>query len=472
MHMVHNRWQSLFSPFILSDCDQTCGGFRTGYCSATHTTSCLLQINPSLPFTFEEMLHLLCKRKGLIPLLLVNPCKRNKRSDIDFAVETVTKVGFYFSLRNISFSQKKSCPSAQVEQPESHSFTVSYLINSCGLSPKSAISASKSVYFETPERADAVLAFLRKHGFIDAQISQVIRDAPWLLAESPDRALLPKLQFFLSLGMPAADVAMILSSNPRFFKCSLNNRLIPNYNFLKSVVQDKDIASALRKGSRLFFCQDVQKNVAPNISVLRKLGVHESLVAVLVSHTPSVVGRNAESFEDAVKKVVRMGFNPLRLGFIQAVQVILGMNESTLKHKEEVYGRWGLLEEEIWLAFRKHPLCMKLSDKNIMNVMDYLVNRMGWQPAAVARCPWVLNCSLEKRIIPRSSVVKVLLLKGLINHDVSLGQVFLKPENFFLDRFVSRYQEHVPLLLDIYQGKIDPLKLDFGSDKISGINQS
>ena len=45
-----------------------------------------------------------------------------------------------------------------------HSFTVSYLMNSCGLSPETALSASRKVQFETPERADSVLALLRNYG--------------------------------------------------------------------------------------------------------------------------------------------------------------------------------------------------------------------------------------------------------------------------------------------------------------------
>ncbi|RVX22207.1 hypothetical protein CK203_001514 [Vitis vinifera] len=48
---------------------------------------------------------------------------------------------------------------------KSQSFTVSYLIDSCGLSHKDALSASKFFSFETPDKPNSVLAFFNSHGF-------------------------------------------------------------------------------------------------------------------------------------------------------------------------------------------------------------------------------------------------------------------------------------------------------------------
>ncbi|KAF2322040.1 hypothetical protein GH714_005963 [Hevea brasiliensis] len=78
---------------------------------------------------------------------------------------------------------------------------------------------------------------------------------------------------------------------------------------------------------------------------------------------------------------------------------------------------------------------MALSEKKVMGTMDFLVCKMGWQPAAVTRVPNILGHSLEKRIIPRCSVVRVLLLKGLIKGDVYLSSVLLPSEKLFLESF-------------------------------------
>ncbi|KAF6152309.1 hypothetical protein GIB67_005963, partial [Kingdonia uniflora] len=54
------------------------------------------------------------------------------------------------------------------------SFVVSYLINNCGLSPQSAISASKKLNFKTTTKPDSNLQFFQDHGFTKSQISKLI----------------------------------------------------------------------------------------------------------------------------------------------------------------------------------------------------------------------------------------------------------------------------------------------------------
>ena len=53
-----------------------------------------------------------------------------------------------------------------------HSFTVSYLINSYGFSLKTALSSSKLVNFNSPEKPHSVIAFLKRHLFSETQISK------------------------------------------------------------------------------------------------------------------------------------------------------------------------------------------------------------------------------------------------------------------------------------------------------------
>ncbi|RVX20670.1 hypothetical protein CK203_002828 [Vitis vinifera] len=89
------------------------------------------------------------------------------------------------------------------------------------------------------------------------------------------------------------------------------------------------------------------------------------------------------------------------------------MGESMWEHKMEVYRGWGLTDDDIMLMFKSDPLCMAASERKIMSVMDFLVNKMGWEHAAVVRYPTVFLCSLEKKIIPWCSVVKVIQMKVL-----------------------------------------------------------
>jgi mTERF domain-containing protein len=82
--------------------------------------------------------------------------------------------------------------------------------------------------------------------------------------------------------------------------------------------------------------------------------------------------------------------------------------------------------------------------------MDYLINKMGYPSSDIARNPLIVCFSLEERIIPRCSV-QILLLKGLIKKDLP-AYTFLGPvDKYFLERYVTKFQESCPQLLSFYQ---------------------
>lgn len=90
-----------------------------------------------------------------------------------------------------------------------------------------------------------------------------------------------------------------------------------------------------------------------------------------------------------------------------------------------------------------------------MAVMDFYVNTMGWESSRIARRPKFVSLSLEKRIVPRCSVVQVLLSKGLIDKKhLGLATLLESTESSFLEKFVIRYNEQAPELLKLYQDKI------------------
>ncbi|XP_016647424.1 PREDICTED: uncharacterized protein LOC103324347 [Prunus mume] len=152
-----------------------------------------------------------------------------------------------------------------------------------------------------------------------------------------------------------------------------------------------------------------------------------------------------------------MGFDMKKSTFVMALRALCGESSKSIWNRSrEIYKRsWGWSDDDVISAFRRNPQCMILSEDKIMQGMNFLVNKMGWPSRVIATCPVILCFSLEKRIIPRCSVVKVLLLKGLIDEDFSLAYVVLPPEQPFLERFVIRYINRLPQLWDVYHGKLD-----------------
>ncbi|KAF2300288.1 hypothetical protein GH714_011433 [Hevea brasiliensis] len=256
---------------------------------------------------------------------------------------------------------------------------------------------------------------------------------PRVLLLNPERTILPKLEFLCSIGVSRSDLSAIVSQNPELLNRSIKQNLIPHYHILKSIlVSDEKVIKCLK---RLFKSSAVlsQNDFYVNLSLLRGLGMPQSS------------------------------------SLSWALQILLGLSQKTWEHKIEAYRRWGLSEEEISSIFRESPLSMGLSEKKIMCNMHFLVCKMGWQPAVVARVPIVLCYGLETRIMPRCSVVRVLLLKGLIKADIPISSVLTSCEKCFLERFVIKYQDLVPQLLDVFQGKMRLTELGFGFDNKSVI---
>ena len=139
--------------------------------------------------------------------------------------------------------------------------------------------------------------------------------------------------------------------------------------------------------------------------------------------------------------------------FLLAFQAFRVMTKSTLDKKTSAYLKWWYVEE-MRSAILTSPLCLLLSKGKFTATMRFLVKKMGKESAWIAGRPALLSLSLEKRIIPRYSVVEVLLSKGLITTDFSLSAVFQSTGNMFLQKFVNPYEEEAPELFNLYQKKV------------------
>jgi mTERF domain-containing protein len=354
-----------------------------------------------------------------------------------------------------SFTSIGSMESNEKQEEEKLSFTVSYLINSCGLSPKSAILASQRMNFENPERPDSVLNLLKENGFTNTQISKIVRVRPLFLLSDPEKTFLPKIEFLRSIGVSGSDLPVFVSSSPSLLTRSLKKQLLPCYDFLKSVLLVEEKVVTTLKHSPRAFLYNVTNNMAPNIALLRQLGVPQSSISFLVCHHPYKAFSKHTRFVEAVQRVMEMGFDPLKTVFVMAIQVLLKMSKPKLESKLEFYKRWGWSKDMALSAFKRHPNCMLLSEEKITKAMDFLVNKMGWPSTNIAINPAVLFFSLEKRIMPRFSVIQILVAKDLVKNDLSLSTILICNERRFLEKFVIKFQDDIPQLLNVYQGKKD-----------------
>lgn len=331
---------------------------------------------------------------------------------------------------------------------------VLYLVKSCGMASETALDVAAKVNFKTPSEPDLVLSLLRSQGLTKTQISKVIKIFPSLLFFNSDRTLLPKFEFLHSIGLSKSECAVIVYSCPFLLGSSLKNHLIPCYNYLKSVlVEDEKVLKCLKRSPRAFR-QDLRGKIAPNIAFLRTSGVSEVAISYLVSNFPDSAFLNHSKFCNIVNRVRDLGSDPSKIVFVEAIRVLSGMTSLTWERKFEAYRKCGWSKDQTLLAFKKYPPCLILSEEKIFKTMEFFVQKMGLKPEDIATRPTVMVFSLEKRIIPRCSVVQSLYSKGLLKKELIITSILHPTEKTFLEKYVTKFPKDVAWLLHLYTGEV------------------
>ncbi|KAI9114136.1 hypothetical protein K1719_014786 [Acacia pycnantha] len=378
---------------------------------------------------------------------------------------TRTQLGFLrlnASLTSHSFSSVvKSSESNQSEQNrvESESFTVSYLVNSCGVSARDAEELSKRVKLKDQDNPDSVLKLLQSYRFSGTHISKVLKFNPRLLLAKPENNLLPKLRFLQSIGFSASEIPELVSSNSKLLTLSLEKRIIPHYGALKSVLGDPVKARRCLKSSRrsIFSFSYGVTNIFPNIKVLRDEGVPQSSVFTLLFRNANVAFIDQSKFVEYVKFVKETGIDPSKVTFVNALFAVTQLSKSTWEWKLDFFERCGWSRDVTLSAFSKFPVIMLLSEKKITNTLKFFVDEMGLRLEDTAGCPTIFSYSLERRIIPRWSVFQILKMKGLVKANMSIPSMIIISEEKFLENFVIKFRENVPQLLKLYRGELGSL---------------
>ncbi|CAH2047959.1 unnamed protein product [Thlaspi arvense] len=188
-----------------------------------------------------------------------------------------------------------------------------------------------------------------------------------------------------------------------------------------------------------------------------------------------------ERFEESLKKVVEMGFDPTTSKFVHALCVVYQMSDKTIEEKLNVYKRLlGLDVGDVWEIFKKCPLSLSHSEQKVLDSVEtflgvgftidevrtmvkcfpqciahsaelvkmkieFVVKKMNWPLKAVASHPQVLGYSMEKRIVPRCNVIKALMSKGLLRAGgsklPSVWSVLACTDQAFVNKYVTKYDD-------------------------------
>ncbi|GAB2269315.1 hypothetical protein Dimus_004237 [Dionaea muscipula] len=383
-------------------------------------------------------------------------CSVNLQGPSSLRTTHLTHLQFLHPLASRFFAKPFS--SAIDDELAVKSFLVSFLIDSCGLSSTRAVCVSdiygERLGFSPARKPDGILELLRDHGFRTPHIARMISNWPLLLrVRCPQRTLLPKLEFFYSIGFTKEDLPALISKNPKYWLRSLEGHTRPVYSTLKAVLKSDDQVVHILKRARWGLPWMGEKNLGSNLVLLRGIGAPQSTIALMLKNFPSDMLAKHEKFCETVNEVKSLGFNVSKSVFALAVHVMT-CGKAAKERCSKIYKEWGWSDDDILLAFQKAPLCLLVSEGKLKRTLDFLVNRMGCDAGAIAKYPVILLYNLERRIIPRCLVVQLLLEKGLIKKEWSLGSIMTTLESYFLKRYVNRYPDIAPQLLSVYTDSI------------------
>ncbi|KOM33524.1 hypothetical protein LR48_Vigan01g308000 [Vigna angularis] len=324
-------------------------------------------------------------------------------------------------------------------------FTLSYLSNTCGFSHDVALKLSKRLRFETAEKPDSVFSFFRTHGFSTSQICRIFYQAPELLVCDPTKRLLPKFQFFASKGASPSDTILIVSKTARVLRYGLNSHIIPIFELIRTF-----LPSDLKALAVFIACPNFigDGRVASNVQMLLDTGVTHTGIRYLLCSRPSVL---CSDLRPAIEEVKLLGFDPLKLSFTLAILAKRAVSKPLWDAKVDVLKKWGWSEDDICVAFRNQPNIMLRSKEKLNAVMGFWVGKLGWDHSVLISSPTLFSYSLEKRVAPRALVVQYLLSKGLVKKSASLATPFVLSDERFLQKYVKRFEEKTPRLLELYQ---------------------
>ncbi|KAJ8647059.1 hypothetical protein MRB53_000082 [Persea americana] len=354
-------------------------------------------------------------------------------------------------LTSTSPATETCLPFSTSTSPEQTHFMVDYLVQRCGLSIEEANRASKALaHIKSTEKPDSVLNFLKQNDFNDTHIKNLISKHPRLLTVKVETTLKPKFLFFQELGLYGTPFAEITSKWPFFLFHSIKNHLRPTISYLRTFLNTNDnIVRAIKKWTKIL-TYDLHTQIIPSIEVLQKCGIPDHQISSLLKANPFFLTQGPQWVESLVTRAERFGIGRGSGMFVYAVLAMGRMSETTMEAKMELFKSFGWSEQDILVAFQKEPRFMNSSETKVRSIMRLLVGEMGFKPREIASRPKVLLSSLEKMLLPRHEVLKILKSRGLVKEKKCLLSVVNMSGEVFLKNYVIRYLDRAPELIEAY----------------------
>lgn len=270
-----------------------------------------------------------------------------------------------------------------------------------------------------------------------------------MLSAKVEKTLVPKVRILQELGLSRSGLAELIMLKPKLLIASV----APFINFLRPLLGSKDdVIKTLNRTQWNITDKSIETFVQPNISFLKECGASDEMIAKFMVRNPNFFFQYPTRLKDTVNRVEKLGLSRESGSFINAIFILGSLSKKALEAKFELFKSLGWSDADAISAFVRAPECVKYSEKKIRASMDYFVKELEYDPSYVVSNPKLLTYSLEKRIIPRFNLLRILKSKELLKRSIGLYAVAAMSEKRFLERFLNPHKESVPEVLEVYIG--------------------
>ncbi|XP_078150686.1 transcription termination factor MTERF15, mitochondrial-like isoform X2 [Carex rostrata] len=340
-----------------------------------------------------------------------------------------------------------SAPTLHETPSPTSQFAVQYLIESCGLPSDKAIRASRYIsHIKFPDKPDAMLRFLRQAGITEPHIRAAACRQPQFLCLHVEKCK-PRISELKEIGFSPSEISLLFSICPRVFSYTKLKQKVQFWMRIFGSVEK--LLCALKAGYLLGV--NLDNAVIPNITFLQEqCGLSACQISQLIKSSPRRIASKPEVFKMYVKRAKELGISPPSNTFVYALIVVGGLNQSTVDARLCHLKSLGLSHEEVTLLITKCPNVLEKTEKNIGQKMEFLLKQAGCGKIDVIKNPSLLTFSLEKRLIPRSLVRKLLKSRGIPAANNAFSSFMILNEKRFLEKYVLPYEETVLGLHQVY----------------------
>uniref|UniRef100_J3MCL0 mTERF family protein n=1 Tax=Oryza brachyantha TaxID=4533 RepID=J3MCL0_ORYBR len=327
-----------------------------------------------------------------------------------------------------------------------------YLVATCGLTRAQAAKASgKLSHLRSPSRPDAVLAFLSGLGVSRPDIAATVAADPGLLCASVEKNLARRVAELGDLGISRSQIARLLPLATNTFRsCSLATNLgfwLPVLGSFEKILNCLKINSSILSAS-------LEKVVKPNLALLKECGMDASDIASSSNlYSRRLFTLNPSYLRDAVARAEELGLDRRSRMFRYALLAVAFTSKESVATKLRILDGLGFSRDDFLLIVRRAPKILSLSEKKIRRTVEFLKRDIGLEERYIAQRPALFTYSLERRLLPRHHLLKVLRAKGLLNCELDYYRTATVGEEEFVQRFVDPYKDHIPGLAEAYASR-------------------